>query len=278
MKWFKFPFAVTGSRTAVPEDLQPSGDVSYEEGYGIDYSRDPLVDPLAKRIERDKYNQILYDITNWIRDLTVIGTPDFITTAQNGGVPYAYRAGARVMFDNGTSGYVRWESLVGTNTSSPLSDPTKWRRVGLFASVIETVAGIIDYAAVTPKSLKDSGFVRIVETAYQNYTGSGTGGGVNKQYIFINSSGVVPKHYEFYARCKANQSGYVVGDIVPLNSGGMQGTSGSMYGYSPKQINAGVDVVLYVDTNHGVASHEWASDGIFQLANNSWEIKCVFFI
>lgn len=144
MKWFKFPFAVTGSRTAVPEDLQPSGDVSYEEGYGIDYSRDPVVDPLAKRIERDKYNQILYDITNWIRDLTVIGTPDFITTAQNGGVPYAYQAGARVMFDDGTSGYVRWESLVGTNTSSPLSDPTKWRKVGKQGT--ETLLGIFKVA------------------------------------------------------------------------------------------------------------------------------------
>lgn len=143
MKWFRFPFAVTGSRTAVPEDLQPSGDVSYEEGYGIDYSRDPVLDPLAKRIERDKYNQILYDITNWIRDLTIIGTPDFITTAQNGGVPYSYQAGARVMFDDG-GGYVRWESLVGTNTSSPLSDPTKWRKVGKQGT--ETLMGIFKVA------------------------------------------------------------------------------------------------------------------------------------
>ena len=277
MKWFKFPFAVTGSRTAVPEDLQPSGDVSYEEGYGIDYSRDPVVDPLAKRIERDKYNQILYDITNWIRDLTVIGTPDFITTAQNGGVPYSYRAGARVMFDDGLVGYVRWESTVGSNTSSPLSDPTKWKRVGLFATAIETAAGLLEQAAVTPKGLKDAGFVRIAETAYQNYNGTGTGGGLTKQYTFINPHIVAHKHYEFYARCKVNDGGYVVGDIVPLNSGGLQGTSINMCGFSPKAINAGKDAVLYVDTNHGIASHEWASDGFFQLGNNSWEIKCVFF-
>jgi len=163
MKWFRFPFATSGSRTAVPEDTQPAGDVSYEEGYGADYSRDPVLDPLAKRIERDKYNQILYDITNWIRDLTIIGTPDFITTAQNNGSPYSYQAGARVMFDDG-GGYVRWESLVGSNTSSPLSDPTKWRKVGVqgtetilglfkVATTAQVLAGTDDTVVVTPAKL-----------------------------------------------------------------------------------------------------------------------------
>ena len=145
------------------------------------------------------------------------------------------------------------------------------------ATQAEVDAGTISNAAVTPKTLKDGSYCRVAETAYQNYTGSGSGGGVNKQYIFTNPSGVVPKHYEFYARCKVNQSGYVAGDIVPLESGGLQGTSAAVYGYSPKQINAGVDVVLYADTNHGLALHEWASDGFFLLANSSWEIKCVFF-
>lgn len=277
MKWFKFPFAVTGSRTAVPEDLQPSGDVSYEEGYGIDYSRDPVVDPLAKRIERDKYNQILYDITNWIREFTVIGTPDFITTAQNGGVPYSYQAGARVMFDDG-GGYARWQSKVNTNTTSPLSDPTKWSRVGVFATISDVISGLSDQMAVTPASLKGAGYIRTVETAYQNYKGSGTGGGVIKQLNFINSSGLVAKHYELYFRCKTAQGGYTAGEIVAANSGGMLGTASAMYGFGSKFINSGVDLTVYFDTNHGMALHEWANDSHFWLDNDKWEVKCVFFV
>jgi len=235
MKWFRFPFAVTGTRTAVPEDLQPSGDVSYEEGYGADYSRDPVLDPLAKRVERDKYNQLLYDITNWIREFTIIGTPDFITTAQNGGAPYSYQAGARVMFDDG-GGYVRWESLVGTNTSSPLSDPTKWRKVGKQGT--ETLMGIFkvatqaqalartdDTVVMTPAKMGDAGAAR----ARVSFLGAGA---VNDPMTILDSfnvSSVVKKANGRYQITFTNPLPNPNYCVLAGNTAEFGGTNGAIY-------------------------------------------------
>lgn len=140
MKWFINPFAVSGTKTPVPDDTQVGGEVSYEEGYGVDYARDPAVDPLFKRIERDFYNQILYDITEWCRTLHLQGTPNFITTAQNGGAAFSYGIGALCMYDAG-AGLKRYESLISSNTSLP-SVATDWRLLDT-TPVLTTPAGAV---------------------------------------------------------------------------------------------------------------------------------------
>lgn len=119
-KFFRFPFAVTGDKSAVPDDTQLSGDVSFEQGYGPDYARDPATDPLAKNIERDKMNQLLFDITTALREYQIMGTPDFITSAQNGGTAYSYDQNAIVKYSG-----VLYISLVSSNTALP-NDATKW--------------------------------------------------------------------------------------------------------------------------------------------------------
>lgn len=55
-KLFSIPFAVSGDKTPVPDASQPSGNVSYTDGYTPDYQADQATDPNAKDIERQKLN------------------------------------------------------------------------------------------------------------------------------------------------------------------------------------------------------------------------------
>lgn len=115
LKFFRLPFAVSGDKTAVPDASQPSGSVSYEDGFGVDYELDPGVDPAAKDVPRDETNQLFYDITNAIKEYQEFGTPDFITAALNGGVAFSYSKWARVKYSDGFI-YV---SKIDTNTDLP---------------------------------------------------------------------------------------------------------------------------------------------------------------
>lgn len=119
LKFFRLPFATTGDKTAVPDDVDTNGNVSYSQGYGFDYQRQKT-DPAAKNIERDKMNQILFDVTNAVAELQSQGAPDFITTALNGGTAYSYEQFAIVRHAGDL--YI---SLEAANTADP-TDPTKW--------------------------------------------------------------------------------------------------------------------------------------------------------
>lgn len=119
LKFFRLPFATTGDKTAVPDAVDSNGNVSYSQGYGFDYQRQKT-DPAAKNIERDKMNQILFDITTAIAEIQSQGAPDFITSALNGGTAYSYGQYAIVKYSGAL--YI---SLVAANTALP-SDATKW--------------------------------------------------------------------------------------------------------------------------------------------------------
>lgn len=113
--WFKTLFAETGTKTAVPDATDPSGYVSYNQGYGADYQRVLGTDPLAKAIERDKLNQVLYDMTGAIQQYQTHGFPDYIDATTNGGTPYAYVLNAIVRWTDGKN----YRNTVAANTSDP---------------------------------------------------------------------------------------------------------------------------------------------------------------
>lgn len=119
LKFFRIPFATSGDKTAVPDAVDVNGFVSYTSGYGFDYQRQKT-DPAAKNIERDKMNEIFFDITTAISEIQAQGVPDYITSALNGGTAYSYAANALVRY----SGEI-YQSLVGSNTALP-TDATKW--------------------------------------------------------------------------------------------------------------------------------------------------------
>lgn len=121
-KFFLFPFATAGDKAAIPDATQPSGSVSYEEGFGPDYELDPGVDPAAKDVPRDETNQLYFEITTALREYQTFGVPDYILAAQNGGLPFEYAKNARVKWTDGNV-YI---SKVDNNTDDP-TVAASWR-------------------------------------------------------------------------------------------------------------------------------------------------------
>jgi len=122
-KFFVNPFAVDGDKSGIPDTTQPSGAVSYQIGWGVDYQLDITgVDPNAKPIPRNESNQLYFDITEAIKQYQTLGVPDFITAAENLGFDYIYDIYARVRYDDG-GGFKVYENQVGANTTLP-TDPS----------------------------------------------------------------------------------------------------------------------------------------------------------
>lgn len=155
-KFFNIPFATSGDKATIPEAVQPGGAMSYTEGFGPDYERDPASDPLAKRVPRDETNEYLFQITNSLRFIQLYGLPEWYSVA-NGG-PANYPLTARVRYDAG-AGMQAWISLVAANTAIPGSDATKWaldeyfNLTALEATAAEAIAGTIGTKLITPRRL-----------------------------------------------------------------------------------------------------------------------------
>ncbi|EOZ5674248.1 phage tail protein [Morganella morganii] len=109
-KIFKIPFATQGDRTAVPDDVQADGSLSYTQGYGYDYERDQATDPAAKDIEREKMNSLFHDITGAVGEIQAFGMPVWAEE----GKPYAIRS---VVYHNKKA----WQSKIENNNTEPAS-------------------------------------------------------------------------------------------------------------------------------------------------------------
>lgn len=153
-KYFGVPFAASGDKAVIPVPAQPGGAMSFFEGFGLDYERNPATDPQAKRIPRDETNQLYYDITNELRILQIQGVPDWTPASLNAGSPVSYEAGARVRHSG-----QNWESLANSNTAEPGTDPAKWVSVNPYnaASITalqaEVNGAVIPSAFVSPLTL-----------------------------------------------------------------------------------------------------------------------------
>ncbi|HID7484659.1 TPA: phage baseplate protein [Morganella morganii] len=113
-KIFKIPFATQGDRTAVPDDVQADGSLSYTQGYGYDYERDQVTDPAAKDIEREKMNSLFYDITGAVGEIQAFGMPVWAEE----GKPYAVRS---IVYHNKKA----WQSKIENNNTEPAAG-TAW--------------------------------------------------------------------------------------------------------------------------------------------------------
>ncbi|MEM8152958.1 phage tail protein [Morganella morganii] len=113
-KLFKVPFATQGDRTAVPDDVQADGSVSYTQGYGYDYERDQATDPAAKDIEREKMNSLFHDITGAVGEIQAFGMPVWAEE----GKPYAIRS---IVYHNKKA----WQSKIENNKTEPAAG-TAW--------------------------------------------------------------------------------------------------------------------------------------------------------
>jgi hypothetical protein len=133
-KYFSTPFAENGDKTPVPDETQPTGEVSYDSGYTFDYER-PYDDPQYKDIEREKLNQLLFDITEAVGQMQQDGgAPQWFI------IPGGYPRDSRVEHNG-----VIWTSTVNGNTAEPGAvGVTTWIQSG------QTDPTIIAMAALTP--------------------------------------------------------------------------------------------------------------------------------
>ena len=112
--YFDQAFANDGDLNTVPDAAQPSGSVSYNQGFPILYSTP--VGSGGLLVPRTAFNQLFYDVTTAIQYVQQGNAAAFITSTMNGGTPYSYPAGAVV-----ASGGVTYVSLVNSNTTTPPS-------------------------------------------------------------------------------------------------------------------------------------------------------------
>lgn len=124
--YFDIPFALDGSVTAVPDDTQTNGSVSYTQGWGILYST--AVSSGGLNYPRAQNNQILFDITSAIQAIQQNGCAAFITSVMNNGSAYSYNKGAAVLFDPGGGEQV-YISLVANNVTDP-TNTSEWAPIG----------------------------------------------------------------------------------------------------------------------------------------------------
>jgi hypothetical protein len=129
-KFYVYPFGVSGDQTVIPDPTQVSGSVSFQSGWPYDYQRQIGVDPLALPIDRATMNWLFYTITEQLQQYQEFGFPEWISTTDNGGTPFAYDFGAVVRYSaTGNPPFTTYISVVagaGTNTSTPGAD-ANWR-------------------------------------------------------------------------------------------------------------------------------------------------------
>ena len=139
----KIPFATSGDKTVVPDAVQPSGSVSFTQGFGYDYERD-YSDPAAKDIGREDMNGILSDITAAIGEMQAFGAAEWSAD----GAPYA--AGAMVY-----SGGKLYVSGSAGNSAIPPAAP--WVEAAFDpASILAGTTGSATDKTMTQKAITDA--------------------------------------------------------------------------------------------------------------------------
>ena len=75
-KKFNTPFALLGDKVEIPTTAQVDGSVSFQQGYPFGYEAD-YTDPNTKDISRSKTNQLLFDITDALREIQQGGVSEW---------------------------------------------------------------------------------------------------------------------------------------------------------------------------------------------------------
>ena len=159
-KFFLQPFAFAGDQTPINDALQPSGVVSFNQGWGFDYQRDQSSDPLAKPIDRMEMNYLMATITENLQQYQQRGFPEFITPDNNNLVPFSYARGTIVLWSaDGNDPLSAYVSMVDNNQTDP-SNTDNWQEIDFPALIAQSVgsgggsgipAGFVGwFAAQTP--------------------------------------------------------------------------------------------------------------------------------
>lgn len=208
LKFFRIPFATSGDRTAIPDAVDVNGYVSFTEGYGGDYQL-ANTDPDSKNIERDKMNDLFYEVTTALQEQQSQGVPDFITSVLNGGTAYSYDENALVRWTDGDL----YLSLAAANTADP-TDATKW-------ALLPTAARI---QQMTYNSAVASGTVDAITAAFVPALASLAG-----QFLAIRVAGANTSTTPTFAPDGLVAKTIVKGNNLPLAAGDLPGAGAWAY-------------------------------------------------
>ena len=124
-KYFNKPFAVSGEKGAIPNDTQPGGDMSYEQGFSSDYQADQTSDPNAKDIDRQQTNQLYNDITSELKIWQEQGLRTYSTDVNFG-------VDARTLASDGNIYRAKVANGPGNGGDvSPIGNPATWENTTL---------------------------------------------------------------------------------------------------------------------------------------------------
>jgi hypothetical protein len=174
--YFDTIFASGGDLNTIPDATQPSGTVSYEQGFPVLYST--AVTSGGYNVPRTAINQVLNDITTAIQYNQQGNAAPFITTAMNGGSPYSYPEYAVVLH-----GGIAYQSNANGNTDTPPS--SKWVAVPLGAPITSiNFLAISSSGTYTPSAGMQFAQVQVIgaggaggSTAGGSGAAAGAGGG-----------------------------------------------------------------------------------------------------
>ncbi|RBQ30683.1 hypothetical protein CRU92_10945 [Arcobacter sp. FW59] len=146
-KKFNIPFATLGDKTEVPVSAQVDGSTSYEQGYPYGYELE-YTDPNAKDINRPKLNQILYDITNAIREIQQGGVSEW----SEDGKPYKINSlvyapdgtvkQSLIANNNNATTHSSWSNLINASTLATALSNISSVPEGLISMWSGTIANI----------------------------------------------------------------------------------------------------------------------------------------
>lgn len=158
-KFFYVPFALSGTKTAVPDASQPSGTVNYTDGYGPDYAN-PLPGANAYPVDRGSFNQILNDVTLALNVIQSQGLNSWIGASPNTPADYpgnfAYPINALVYYTDGNI----YQSLIASNQDVP-GTSNNWLNISA-SNFGVPIGAIVDF--LTPAV--PANFLLLNSTAY----------------------------------------------------------------------------------------------------------------
>lgn len=155
-QYIRLPFALNGDQSVVPQ-TDGSGAVNFDQGFPIKYSQDPNTTGLS--IDRANMNYILWLLSQAAQQYQQHGFPDFITPAQNGGVPFPYDKDAVVLL-----GGVLYQSKIVANTTTPPS--ANWVALDPYNQLIANASPIFTGSPVAPTQPPLDNSTKLATTAY----------------------------------------------------------------------------------------------------------------
>ncbi|OWK47545.1 hypothetical protein [Fimbriiglobus ruber] len=193
--YFDIPFAQGGDLNTIPDATQPSGTVSYEQGFPVGYSTP--VSSGGFNVPRTSINQAFNDVTTAMQYFQQGNAAAFITSAMNGGTAYSYPEYAIV-----SHGGVTYVSLANSNTDTPPS--SKWQVltslgnsgvvgdsrnlvIAQASTVTATVTAdeVIVETALGGTTTKISSFSVTLNTASTGLNGMDTGSPPSSGYLWV---------------------------------------------------------------------------------------------